>query len=124
MDGATELDTVGLSEDNCCVDGSAVTGEADDGATDDGATDDGKEDRAIDGFALTGAADGRIDGKANGDSDGRSTGFKLGKGDAVVRLANPIGTVQLGDTGCAHCLYGLLLHTAPGSQHTESSVQA
>ena len=118
-DGATDEDAVGISEIGCCVVGSAVTGDADDGATEDG--------RSVDGLALTGGADtddGKSDGVATGVPDGFSTGFELGNGDTKVLLANPIGSVQLGDTGCAHCLYGLLLHTAPGSQHTVSSVQA
>ena len=34
------------------------------------------------------------------------------------------GIVQFGNIGCEHCLNDLLLHTAPGSQHVESSLHS
>ena len=93
------------------MDGLDVTGDADDGEADGPSV-------GASVFPIGVAEDGEWDG------DGLFTGTELGVGVSGEPLPNPTGTAQLGDTGCVHCLYGLLLHTAPGSQQTESSVQA
>ena len=86
---------------------------------------DGILETSTEGAALgDGTADGNNVGVFNGKEDGIPTGFDVGAGKEVILLAKPDGNAQAGETCCEHCLYGLLLHTAPGSQHTESSVQA
>jgi len=52
------------------------------------------------------------------------TGFKLGEDKGKKLFLNSEGVTQYGVVGCEHCLYGLLLHTAPGSQQGVSSVHS
>jgi hypothetical protein len=51
-------------------------------------------------------------------------GALAGIEDPIVLPPKSRGVAQFGAAGCEHCLYGPLLHTAPGSQQTESSLHA
>lgn len=57
------------------------------------------------------------------DIEGDSDGLLTDNNFFAILLLNPVGDVQSGETGCEHCLFGLLLQTAPGSQHKDSSLQ-
>lgn len=64
------------------------------------------------------SAEGVVDKTPIGISEGAFAGIE----EPIVLPPKSIGVAQYGAAGCEHCLYGPLLHAAPGSQQTVSSL--